>query len=120
MANSRWGIGTSNLAGQSRVGTDEGERSLRDVPGAGNERTSIDFEGLYGPETTPKSSYNTRVRGQIGEGGTTEIQTYIALPTDAEGMVAYYDIVEAYTGGEEQAMEEENIPSEYLALAKNY
>lgn len=119
-AASDWGIGSSNVKTDSAPGTNEGERSERNVPDEGNERTEIDFAPSYAPEQIPKDSYNTRVRGQVGEGGATLTQEFKSLPTDAEGFSEYYNIVSAYTGSQERALDNEEIPAEFRDLVRQY
>jgi len=117
---SSWGYGTSNLKSDSTPGTSEGERSERDVEGAGFERSEINFDPIYAPEQVPSQTYDTRVRGRIGEGGTTLMQEFRSLPTSAEGLSDYYDIVSAYTGAEERAIDAEDIPPEFRDLVRDY
>lgn len=119
-ATSNWGYGTTNLRTDSAPGGTEGERSLRDVEGAGNERVAVEFDPLYAPEQIPAGTYDTRVRGRVGEGGATLFEEFRSLPTDAKGLRDYYSIVSAYTGSQERAMNAEEIPPEYRELVKNY
>lgn len=119
-AASDWGYGTTDLKVDSSPGTDEGNEDVRDVKDTGNERTEIDFNALYAPEQIPKESYNTRVHGQLGDEGATLMQEFRSLPTDADGLTDYYNIVEAYTGAQEQAVDNEEIPWEYRELVKSY
>lgn len=119
-ATSNWGYGTTNYRTDSAPGGSEGERSQRDVEGAGNERVAVEFDPLYGPEQIPAGTYDTRVRGRVGEGGATLFEEFRSLPTDAKGLRDYYNIVNAYTGAQERAMNAEEIPPEYRELVKGY
>ena len=119
-AASDWGIGSTNLKVDSAPGTDEGDKGERDVPDAGNERSEIDFTPSYAPEQIPKDSYDTRVRGSIGDAGATLTQEFKSLPSDARGLSEYYNIVNAYTGSQERALEDEDIPAEFRDLVRQY
>ncbi|MEP0814998.1 MAG: hypothetical protein HRF49_10080 [bacterium] len=119
-AMSDWGIGSTLTRANPTPGTNAGERSRRDVADKGNERTAIDFVPSYDPEQIPSDAYNTRVRGKVGSGGETLAQEMISLPSKADSLSEYYDIVAAYGNAAEQAMENENIPPEYRELVKSY
>ena len=119
-ASSSWGYGSTNYRTQSAPGGSEGERSQRDVEGAGNERVAVEFDPLYAPEQIPAGTYDTRVRGRVGEGGATLFEEFRSLPTDAKGLRDYYNIVSAYTGAQERALNAEEIPPEYRDLVKGY
>lgn len=119
-AASDWGYGTTNTKTDSSPGGSEGNRDARDVEGAGNERTEIDFNALYAPEQIPKDSYNARVHGRLNDDGATLMQEFRSLPTDADGLTDYYNIVKAYTGAQEDAVDNEEIPWEYRELVKSY
>ena len=119
-AQSNWGYGTSNMKVGSSPGGKNGEKSQRDIKGSGSERTAVDFNPMYAPEQAPSKSYDTRVKGQIGSGGTTMTQTIKSLPSDSKGLSEYYNIVAAYTGAGESALDDQSIPPEYRDLIKNY
>jgi len=84
-----------------------------------NDRTS-EYVKLYDPKYVLNKTYDTRIKGKMGEGKMVELGVTEGKPTPAKGYVPYSEIYKDSKQQAEDALDKEEIPSGYRDYVKNY
>ena len=75
---------------------------------------------LYDPKHVENKTYDTRVKGKLGEGKMMEVGEVDSKPTPAKGYVPYSEIYKDSKQQAEDALDKEEIPAGYREYVKNY
>lgn len=99
------------------------EKAPGDVLKRGNEAAATNdvrdekFLRLYAPDGRMP---NTRVTGKRGEKGKETVSFVKGAPDKASSSVPYYDVYERYAPAAENALNREDIPSNYKKQVRDY
>jgi len=96
-----------------------GQEGSPDITAKGDPREA-QYEELYEPRATPHGSKNTRVRGQMRDGGSSAMVDVKAPPTRSEIFSPYFSVEQAAQAAREDALDDRSIPREYRDRVKSY
>lgn len=79
-----------------------------------------EFVRLYDPKYVDSKTYDTRVKGKMGEGQMVELGEVNGKPMPEKGFVPYSEIYKDSKQQAEDALDKEEVPAGYKEYVKNY
>jgi hypothetical protein len=122
-AASGWGTGTSPYAVSPAPAETQGKIENRQDPNQNYEgREPTDFESLYeGEDVGHAFSKEGQLHGQLDlSKAPQKIDEVRSAPETQEALAGYADIIGSYATGEENTIQQEQVPQEYRDLVKQY
>jgi len=120
VASSGWGQGTSPYAVAPAEAPDQSKVENRQ-DGTTRDGTTSDFEPLYAPEDFAHGGRDEQVHGKIDfSKAPQKIEEIRSAPETQQALAEYSGAISAYTEGEENAIQREQVPVEYQEMVRAY
>jgi hypothetical protein len=122
-ASSGWGDGTSPYAvspapAKGSHQTENRQDASKEYEG----RDPVDFESMYaGQDIGHAFTKEDQLHGKLDlSKAPQKIDEVRSAPETQEALVGYADVIGSYADGEENAIQQEQVPQEYRELVKQY